>query len=133
MIYLKLLPLMSFFLITSLIFNTIQPNNFEVDFDTSMMSNTHYYTPSHPHKSMFWKLAKKSYDDFIINNLDYCESPRIPKIIHQIWVGPHPFPETSKKLTQTWRNFNPDWEYKLWTNEDIAQFGLVNEKAYNAT
>lgn len=38
----------------------------------------------------------------------------IPKIIHQIWIGPHPAPV---ELMETWKKFHPDWEYKLWTDE----------------
>jgi mannosyltransferase OCH1-like enzyme len=44
----------------------------------------------------------------------------ISKIIHQIWIGPLPPPT---KWLQTWPEHNPDWEYRLWTNED-----LYNEK-----
>ena len=37
----------------------------------------------------------------------------IPKIIHQIWVGYNPVPA---KLIQTWKDMNPTWEHRLWTN-----------------
>lgn len=39
---------------------------------------------------------------------------RFPKIIHGIWIGPHRRPE---KFMATWRDMNPTWEYRLWTNE----------------
>lgn len=39
---------------------------------------------------------------------------KIPKIIHQIWIGPLPPPE---KLMTTWKTMHPDWEYRLWTSE----------------
>lgn len=38
----------------------------------------------------------------------------IPKIIHQIWIGPLPPPQ---RLLDTWRNAHPSWEYRLWTSE----------------
>jgi hypothetical protein len=38
----------------------------------------------------------------------------IPKIIHQIWIGPLPAPT---KWMQTWQDMNPDWEYMLWDND----------------
>ena len=42
------------------------------------------------------------------------------KIIHQIWVGQLPPPT---KWIKTWPKHNPDWEYRVWTNDD-----LYNEK-----
>ena len=42
----------------------------------------------------------------------------IPKIIHQIWIGPKPRPE---KWMDSWRLKHPDWEYKLWTEENLPK------------
>ena len=39
---------------------------------------------------------------------------RIPRLFHQIWVGPDPFPEEYAALQQTWRTHNPDWELRFW-------------------
>lgn len=41
---------------------------------------------------------------------------KIPKIIHQIWVGDKPMPV---KLMQTWKNNHPDYEFMLWNNETV--------------
>jgi len=41
---------------------------------------------------------------------------KIPKIIHQVWIGPKPAP---LKWMDTWKKFNPDWEYVLWDNKKI--------------
>jgi mannosyltransferase OCH1-like enzyme len=43
---------------------------------------------------------------------------RIPKIIHQIWIGPRPAPH---RWMQTWRDAHRGWEYKLWDNEACAK------------
>ena len=52
----------------------------------------------------------------------------IPKIIHQIWIGPVPPPQ---KLLDTWRDMNPGWEYRLWTNhkgwKNQAQIDAMRE------
>ena len=32
----------------------------------------------------------------------------IPKIIHQLWIGPHPVPTT---LMDTWKEKHPEFEY----------------------
>ena len=55
---------------------------------------------------------------------------RIPKTIHQIWLG-SPFPERCKRLQQTWLDQHPDWEYILWDDAKINAFGLVNKSKYD--
>ena len=55
---------------------------------------------------------------------------RIPKIIHQIWLG-SPFPEKYRRIQKTWTDHHPDWEYRLWTDEDVAAFGLRNQVLYD--
>lgn len=58
------------------------------------------------------------------------EEPRIPLIIHQIWIGP-PMPPLLKRLAQTWQKKHPNWKYKLWTNKDIRNFQWINKDAFN--
>lgn len=40
----------------------------------------------------------------------------IPKIIHQLWVGPLPMPE---RWMRTWREMHPDWSYVLWDEAKV--------------
>jgi hypothetical protein len=42
----------------------------------------------------------------------------IPKIIHQIWIGPNPAPT---KFMNTWKDKNPDFEYIRWNEEEIKK------------
>lgn len=42
----------------------------------------------------------------------------IPKIIHQMWIGPKAPPQ---EWMDTWRETMPDWEYRLWTEVEIDQ------------
>jgi len=59
---------------------------------------------------------------------------KIPKIIHQIWLG-SPVPEEFESLQQSWieQHMGRDWMYKLWTDEDVAQMQLYNQEFYDAT
>lgn len=41
----------------------------------------------------------------------------IPKIIHYCWFGRGEMPELAQKCVASWHKYMPDWEYKLW-NED---------------
>ena len=40
----------------------------------------------------------------------------IPKILHQIWIGPK---EAPASLMKTWKDKHPDFEYVLWNEEEI--------------
>lgn len=52
---------------------------------------------------------------------------KIPKKIHIIWVGEQEFPY--KDNYQTWVDKNPDFEVKLWTDENIPK--LINQDIYD--
>ena len=43
---------------------------------------------------------------------------KIPKIIHQLWIGSKPPPIN---LMNTWKNKNPDFEYICWTEEEMIK------------
>ena len=45
----------------------------------------------------------------------------IPRVFHHIWLGPNPLPEEHVPWIQTWRDHHPDWEFKLWTEENVPE------------
>ena len=45
----------------------------------------------------------------------------IPHFIHLIWLGSTP-PPTVEIVIASWRKYHPDWEIKLWTDQEIACF-----------
>ncbi len=51
---------------------------------------------------------------------DFPPAESIPKVIHQIWLGPKPIPQQFLEWSDTWRQHHPEWEYKLWREADIA-------------
>jgi GT2 family glycosyltransferase len=63
----------------------------------------------------------------------------IPKILHQIWIGPYPAPTN---LMKTWKDKHPGFEYILWTEQEIEkrrfsleciqQFHMIKELAGKA-
>lgn len=53
-------------------------------------------------------------------------SVKIPKIIHQIWIG-REFPQEFRAFQQSWQQHHPDWEYRLWTYDDIAKTDFRNK------
>jgi len=46
---------------------------------------------------------------------------KIPKIIHQIWIGPKDRPY---KLMDSWKNKHPEFEYILWNEEEFEKRGI---------
>jgi hypothetical protein len=79
-----------------------------------------------------WQLVKKLYIQFLIEDLDWSDEPRIPKIIHHIWLG-SPLPDKCKVLRDTWIKNHPDWKHVLWTDADIERFGLENKAIFDAS
>jgi mannosyltransferase OCH1-like enzyme len=51
----------------------------------------------------------------------------IPRSIHQVWIGPRPAP---LQWTRSWAQVNPDFTYRLWDDDAIEEFGLVNHVVY---
>jgi inositol phosphorylceramide mannosyltransferase catalytic subunit len=46
---------------------------------------------------------------------------RIPKIIHQTWKT-RDVPAAWAESVESWQRHHPDWEYRFWTDEDLARF-----------
>jgi len=81
----------------------------------------------------FWKVFAEAYDCWLNSrHLPEAKEIRIPKIIHQIWIGGN-LPRKYLYWTQQWQKLHPDFTYKLWNNDDILQLGLANEKQYLST
>ncbi len=53
---------------------------------------------------------------------------RIPKIIHQIWLGSK-VPEKFKDWMNSWASIQ-GWEYKLWTDKEVEKFPMHNRALY---
>ena len=50
----------------------------------------------------------------------------IPKLIHQIWVGPNPIPPKSVEYMKRIKELHPDFEHRLWTDKDITPEKFIN-------
>ena len=46
---------------------------------------------------------------------------RIPKIIHQTWKTKN-IPSNWQSSHDSWKKYHPEWEYKLWTDDDNRKF-----------
>jgi hypothetical protein len=43
----------------------------------------------------------------------------IPRVFHQIWVGPDPLPDEYARYRETWRRHHPGWDLRLWTEDNL--------------
>jgi len=106
---------------------------FTLGFNESMSRNKNFnrkFADNNPN----WQKLKNLFDEHILNNPDYSEIPKIPKRIHQIWLGNNgKLPAKYDRFQKTWIDMHPDWEYKLWTENEIDEFGLKNRKQYDET
>ena len=46
-------------------------------------------------------------------------SDQIPRVFHQIWLGPEPLPPQHAEYRKTWTRRHPEWELRLWTEENL--------------
>jgi len=97
------------------IFNSIQES---CGFDKGMQFCSGYRLKSKPKE---WNQIKKRFLEF--QKFSQSEQ-KIPKKLHQIWLGSE-LPKHYKPLIKNLRKLHPDWEYKLWTDDNI-DFELIN-------
>jgi hypothetical protein len=45
----------------------------------------------------------------------------IPRVFHQIWLGPMPFPDAHARYQETWIGHHAGWEHRMWTEDNIPQ------------
>ena len=79
-----------------------------------------------------WEILAKQFNSniFLLNNE---KEKKIPKIIHQIWIGPKKLPKRYKKWMDSWLFYNPSFEYKLWLEKDIDNISFKNREIYDKT
>lgn len=71
-------------------------------------------------------LFKDLYEKNSFKKITPSENLKIPKIVHQIWIG-KAVPEKFKLFQESWKKYHPDWEYKLWIYQDVDDFHFYNE------
>jgi Glycosyltransferase sugar-binding region containing DXD motif len=56
---------------------------------------------------------------------------RIPRVFHRIWLGDQPMPQEFVDFGDTWRRLHPNWEFVLWTEENLPE--MANRWVFDAT
>lgn len=109
-------------------------STYNIDFDESMRLSEFPEKITDSHNKKLYEIFKKNYEKnhpakFIKGTPGQC---RIPKVIHQIWLG-SPFPEKYRAYQESWKKHHPDWEYRLWTDKEMADFPLQHRDLYDAS
>ena len=95
-----------------------------------MIAESYNYDAREYHHSPQWSIVKSLY----VKNYS-CGIPvaqHIPKKIHQIWLGGL-LPEKYKRLTASWQEHHPDWEYRLWMDADAESFGMKRKDLFDSS
>lgn len=64
-------------------------------------------------------------------NIESDNIQRIPKIIHQIWLGGK-VPDELHKYFETIKKSNPDYQHMLWTEKEAENFEFKNKSLFNS-
>ncbi len=65
-----------------------------------------------------------------LSELELVDPPKleIPKVIHQVWVGPDKVPH--EKYRTKLKELHPQWEYILWDEQRILSEGLISKELF---
>ncbi len=83
--------------------------------------------------SGYYDFLKKQYEDGMKVAQSSENKVRIPKILHQIWMGSgSKIPANLLELRKTFLDNHPGWQHKLWTDDDLKKFDFVNKELFFA-
>ncbi len=98
------------------------------DFTTMVSRSIHYSLQEHA-TSPNWATLKELYNNNYVQATTFTE--RIPKIIHQIWLGGE-LPDKFRGFVDTWKKHHPTWEHKFWTDKDVDSITIERRDVFNA-
>ncbi len=75
-------------------------------------------------------IAYETYQARLLTKRDISlETQKIPNLIHFIWVGSNPQPQTfTDYFLPQWQHSHPDFTFKVWTEQDLDTLELVNAR-----
>lgn len=96
-------------------------------FSTSMRYSYDYMNIKKRHDK--WMLLEQRYEDY---KNERTNAQKIPKIIHQIWLGGNMPLSEQKMVQQVKNNLGAEWNYILWTEREINNLtSFKNVDLYN--
>lgn len=107
----------------------------DVDFDESMGKGSAIWHEmvAHEGNQERMQLLKQAYESAKPSKVNPNTTAKIPKCIHQIWVGPKPLPSYFWQYKKSWKQKHPDWEYCLWTDKEVETLDFELKDLYLAS
>ncbi len=107
----------------------------DADFEQAMGKDSGDWHHLVQHRGSYERLImlKETYEQLKPSIQQNSETPRIPKIIHQIWLGPKPPPSYYWDYKETWKKLHPDWEYRFWTDKEVEALDFDLKDLYMRT
>ncbi len=94
-------------------------------------SRFHWDFISNHKDSEKWEILADNFNYFLNKEEKKINRFKIPKIIHQIWIGPKRFPKKYANWAETWKLLNPSWKYKFWTEKELNSLNLINRSYFD--
>ena len=94
--------------------------------DSYGFSEEHF---SHDHE---WEVLRCLYERNYVKSQIGGQISKIPKIVHQVWVGGE-LPEEYRRFTESWKRLNPEWQVWLWTDRDAEVFPMKRRDMFEAS
>ena len=106
----------------------------DVNFDASMQTQQYQHIINRDKTKQLvgydgkWLMNyfRDSYNQVSYNKTTPSPTLKIPKIIHQIWIGDE-FPPELLAFQQSIKVMHSDWHYQLWTQDDLEHLNLANK------
>lgn len=73
-----------------------------------------------------YEKSRALYEKNLPSKVAASKTPKIPKIIHQIWVGPKLPPPYFAEFQEKILRLHPGWEYHLWSEAELEELHLDN-------
>ena len=86
-----------------------------VDFDESMQTVQFPHIVSREDSQYLLNFFKQLYEKNNLKQVKPQETPKIPKLIHVMWLGGK-LPEEYQPYVQSWYDYHPDWTIIFWTD-----------------
>jgi mannosyltransferase OCH1-like enzyme len=113
--------------------NSYATDVIEVDFDQSMgkqcKESFERFSASSKSSKRYAEF-KNIYYSNLPSGIKPRSTPLIPKIIHQIWLGKAELPSLYLRYQQEWKKLHPDWNYILWTENEIDKLEFSTKELY---
>lgn len=109
----------------------LSQNLLDVDFDRAMGGKDyHFYRKNFAGDEARLALFKKVYKANKPSKVAACREPKIPKIIHHLWLGKKEISQKLQEMMSSFRKLNPDWEYHLWTDVRVRAFDFEQKEQF---